>query len=80
MAEQYNTTEEVFQFIIDFCQEHTYPPTIQEMLDADVCSSSSHALYHLQKLEEDGLIERKPFSGRAIRVIGAKWTYEGNPL
>lgn len=62
--------ERVYDFIVEFMKENGYAPSIREICaGADLVSTSS-VYRHLLKLEDDGKIEMKPYSPRAIKVIG----------
>jgi repressor LexA len=56
-------------FIIDFIDDHEYPPTIREMQKALSVSSSSVVTYWLRKLEASGAIKVTPGISRGIRVM-----------
>ena len=45
------------------------PPTVREIRDALDISSTSVVFYHLDKLEEQGLISRQPGKARTIQVV-----------
>lgn len=61
--------EEILSFITRYCQEVGYPPTIREIGKAVGLHSSCSVHYHLKKLEEKGLIRRKPAKPRAIELV-----------
>ncbi|MEN3202227.1 MAG: FaeA/PapI family transcriptional regulator [Atribacterota bacterium] len=61
--------EEILSFINRYCQEVGYPPTVREIGKAVGLHSSCSVHYHLRKLEEKGLIRRKPAKPRAIELV-----------
>lgn len=62
--------EQIYQFIIKYISENTYAPTIREIGKAVGLKSTSSVYNHLIRLEQEGRIEIKAGSPRAIRVIG----------
>lgn len=63
--------EEILSFIARYCQETGYPPTVREIGKAVGLHSSCSVHYHLRKLEEKGLIRRKPAKPRAIELVSS---------
>lgn len=61
--------EEILSFIVRYCQETGYPPTVREIGKAVGLHSSCSVHYHLRKLEEKGFIRRKPAKPRAIELV-----------
>ena len=59
-------------FIRDHFARHHYGPTIREILAATSVTSSSVATYHLDRLEEQGYIERQPDLARGI-ILKDPW-------
>jgi repressor LexA len=69
--------QKVLIFVEAFLAENGYPPTYEEIKAAVGLSSKSHVLYHLEAMEEEGLIERIPHTPRGLRVVGlAPRTFE----
>jgi len=68
--------EKLMAFIVAYKQDHDgNSPTYREMMAATGLSSTSMVAYHLEKLEQDGLIERPQSVGnsRVIEVAGGRW-------
>lgn len=65
---------QILGFIRRYIRREGYPPTLAEISKA-VNKSKSVVFYHLNILEENDLIERKPGKARAIKI-----TQEGNRL
>ena len=66
----------VYEYICSFLEENGYPPTDREIAEGTKsCISAPHG--KLRGLEKLGLIEVKPYSSRAIKVIGYKFVKEG---
>ena len=62
--------EKVYNFIVDFIKKNGYAPSVREICAGTDISSTSKVSMHLLKLEEEGKIEMKKKSTRAIKVIG----------
>lgn len=62
--------ERVYNFIVEFVKENHYAPSIREICVGTDLSSTSSVYTHLLKLEDEGKIEVKRKSTRAIKVIG----------
>lgn len=61
--------EQMIEFIELFQDEHGYPPTIREIGAAVGISSTSVVNYNLEKLEEQGRIERNRDVSRGLRLV-----------
>lgn len=59
----------VLRVLQRFSEKHGYPPTIREICDQASLSSTSVASYYLDRLEENGYIERDEGVSRGLRVI-----------
>jgi repressor LexA len=62
--------ERMYNFIIEFIKNNGYAPSVREICTGTDLSSTSSVYMHLLKLEEEGRIEMKRKSTRAIKVIG----------
>lgn len=62
----YRRRMKTLDFIRSHFAEHHYGPTIREILANTNVTSSSVATYHLNRLEEEGFIERRPDLSRGI--------------
>lgn len=60
--------ERMLQFIIDFSDEHGYPPTVRDIQQACEISSTSVVDYNLNILQREGHIRRSPEISRGIEV------------
>jgi SOS-response transcriptional repressor LexA len=60
--------KEMIRFIVKFSAEKRYPPNVKELADAFDLGSTSTVAYHLNLMEEQGLITRKPRSPRTVVV------------
>jgi repressor LexA len=58
----------MLHFIWDFAQERGYPPSIREIGRAVDISSTSVVNYNLERLEQEGLIERDRGQSRGLRL------------
>lgn len=62
--------EQVYGFIVEFIKKNGYAPTIREICSGTGINSTSSVYMHLLKLEDEGKIQMKKKSTRAIKVIG----------
>ncbi len=62
------TREKVFQFIRKFREKKGYAPTVREIAEGCKISSPSVVQYHLDSLEQDGLISRGREKFRSINL------------
>lgn len=60
----------VYNFIVEFIKNNGYAPSVREICTGTDLSSTSSVYMHLLKLEDEGKIEMKKKSTRAIKVIG----------
>ncbi len=60
----------IFEFIKNQIEERGYPPTIREIGRKFNISSTNGVRYFLNRLEEEGLIERIGRKARGIRIVG----------
>ena len=62
--------QEIWQFLVDYVDEHGYPPTVREIGQAVGLASPSTVHAHLANLERAGLLRRDPTKPRAIELVG----------
>lgn len=67
---------EVYDFIVDYVQKNGYAPSIREIANGVGKTSPSIIKERLWNLENNGLIQTKPMSPRAIKLIGYKLVKE----
>ena len=67
--------EEILQVIINYIEQHGYPPTTREIGEMVGLKSTSSVHAHLQRLLRSGKIETDAGLGvpRAIRIPGYKF-------
>lgn len=71
----------MYAHIVTHAQAHDgNAPSGRELMPVCGVASSSTVNRRLQALAAAGLIERQPFSGRAIEVIGATWRLAASPF
>lgn len=58
----------ILDFIIDYYEEHGYPPSIREIGKKVGITSTSVVNYNLNRLVELGLLSREPNKSRGIRL------------
>ncbi|MBI1885058.1 MAG: transcriptional repressor LexA [Chloroflexi bacterium] len=61
--------QRILDFIREFISEHDYPPSIRQIQEACVISSTSVVDYNLRILEKNGLIRRDREVSRAIELL-----------
>jgi repressor LexA len=64
------TRDRVMDFIIMFKQRKGYAPTVKEIADNCNITSLSVVQYHLDQLEQAGLIRREKNKSRSINLLG----------
>src|SRR4249920_1250237 len=64
--------QEIWQYLVQYVDEHGYPPTVREIGDAVGLASPSTVHAHLANLERAGLLKRDPTKPRAIDLTGRK--------
>lgn len=62
--------EQIYNFLVDFIKKNGYAPSVREICTGTDLSSTSSVYMHLLKLEDEGKIQMKKKSTRAIKVIG----------
>lgn len=62
--------ERVYNFIVEFIKKNGYAPSVREICVGTNLKSTASVYVHLLKLEDEGKIEMKKKSTRAIKVIG----------
>lgn len=68
--------EKVYEFLFNYIQKNTYPPSIREICKALNFNSTSTASYYLRALESDSRIIRNKFKNRAIEIVSKKNEHE----
>ncbi len=64
--------QEIWQFLVEYVDDHGYPPTVREIGDAIGLASPSTVHAHLANLERAGLLRRDPTKPRAIELVGRR--------
>ena len=62
--------QEIWQFLVEYVDDHGYPPTVREIGERVGLASPSTVHAHLANLERVGLIKRDPTKPRAIELTG----------
>ena len=72
--------KEILEVIIEYIEEHQYPPTIKEITDMVDLSSTSSVHRHIKAMIEKGFLETdaEDRAQRAIRVPGYKLVKEND--
>jgi repressor LexA len=61
--------KEVLKFIAEYIEQHSYPPTYQDIADAFDIASKHGVVRHLIALERKGYITRGDTLARSIRIL-----------
>lgn len=61
--------DRIYDYIVDYIKEHSYAPSVRDIRHDCNISSTSVVNYYLEKLVEEGRIERAPYIARGIRVL-----------
>jgi repressor LexA len=62
--------QEIWSFLVEYVDEHGYPPTVREIGEAVGLASPSTVHAHLANLERAGLLKRDPTKPRALELTG----------
>ena len=62
--------QEIWDFLVDYVDQHGYPPTVREIGKAVGLASPSTVHAHLANLERAGLLRRDPTKPRALELVG----------
>lgn len=66
------TTQKVYDYIIEYSEQHGYQPSLREIAEETGIKSASTIFYHIEKLERLGLVKKSASKNRAIEVTGRK--------
>src|SRR2546423_8577510 len=66
--------QEIWDFLVDYVDQHGYPPTVREIGEAVGLASPSTVHAHLANLERAGLLRRDPTKPRALELVGRSRT------
>src|SRR5260221_6962000 len=61
---------QIWDFLVDYGEQHGYPPTVREIGEAVGLASPSTVHAHLANLERAGLLRRDPTKPRALELMG----------
>ena len=67
-----NKSEKILEFIRQFSQEQGYSPSIREIGEAVGLRSTASVSYHLQQLQEKGLLQAPGGKGRKRATVSAQ--------
>jgi len=62
--------QEIWTFLVEYVDQHGYPPTVREIGEAVGLASPSTVHAHLANLERAGLLRRDPTKPRALELTG----------
>lgn len=67
-----NKAQEILAFVEQFVQENGFAPSVREIGTAVGLSSTSSVSYHLQQLQEKGLLQAPGAKGRKRAIVTAQ--------
>ena len=62
----------ILDFIRDYLQEHSYPPSVRDIQTGCSISSTSVVDYNLRILQREGYIRRSPEVSRGMELVGGE--------
>ncbi|HEY7195810.1 MAG TPA: transcriptional repressor LexA [Gaiellaceae bacterium] len=62
--------QEIYEYVVDYVDEHGYPPTVREIGEKVGLASPSTVHAHLANLERAGYLRRDPTKPRALELVG----------
>jgi repressor LexA len=62
--------QEIYGFVVEYVDEHGYPPTVREIGERVGLASPSTVHAHLANLERAGYLRRDPTKPRALELVG----------
>lgn len=72
-----NPQKAIYDFIVSYYEQHSFPPTVREICSAVGLSSTSTVHAHLAKLEQKGLIVRNPAKQRSLVIADSQAVQPG---
>ena len=69
MGARSSKQQEILEFIKQFILDKGYPPTVRDIGDGVGLKSTASVFFHLNNLEESGLIRRDPAKPRTIEIV-----------
>jgi repressor LexA len=62
--------QEIWNYLVEYVDDHGYPPTVREIGERVGLASPSTVHAHLANLERAGLLKRDPTKPRALELLG----------
>ena len=72
MPKKTRMTERIYEYLQEIIPTQGYAPSVREICAAVGLKSPSTVHFHLKRLQEQGLIEKGDFKGRAIVLVDAQ--------
>ncbi len=72
MPKKTQMTERIYEYLQEVIPQQGYAPSVREICQAVGLKSPSTVHFHLKRLQEQGLIEKGDFKGRAIVLTQPK--------
>ena len=64
--------QEIWDFLVEYVEQHGYPPTVREIGERVGLASPSTVHAHLANLERAGYLRRDPTKPRALELTGLR--------
>src|SRR5436190_15042222 len=61
--------QDIWNFLVEYVEQHGYPPTVREIGEAIGLASPSTVHAHLANLERAGMLRRDPTKPRALELV-----------
>jgi repressor LexA len=71
--------QEIWNFLVDYVEQHGYPPTVREIGEAVGLASPSTVHAHLANLERAGVLRRDPTKPRALELTAHRRAAHAGP-
>ena len=68
MKKLQNPQQEIYNYLVTYTAEHSYPPSVREICHAVGLNSTATVHVHLKNLEQNGLIVRDRSKQRSIQI------------
>ena len=72
MPKKTQMTDRIYEYLQTVIPQQGYAPSVREICEAVGLKSPSTVHFHLKRLQEQGLIEKGDFKGRAIVLVDAQ--------
>lgn len=71
------TRQKIYDYLVEYFKENGFAPSVREIGKAVGLKSTSSVFLQLEALQDEGKIETKGNSPRAIKLVGYEFVKEG---